>query len=260
MTNIISVWNNIERPMIQFMEEVKAKRLERERIDRIIQRQNVVLPLLLTFRQTRQSHIKVPTDADIVCMPPFAALIESDQEDGLTAESFGDAISLLPQLCIQWWVDCDKFLYTLLPQASASECEFRLELATTLFECGGCSIPISYPRILAHKCMTDLEWLQKDPVLMLDESMRRFQSLGCLPYNLGGNWCLYHHKAATLAAGIIQACGMDPQITTLTQMDEKDVMFSDKCIHHLFRDSSEKYVYFMNWRVAVCLPVHSSLT
>lgn len=49
----------------------------------------------------------------------------------------------VPALCIQWWIDQEKFLYTLLPQQT-SKYEFRLGLATTLFECGCCPVPIPY--------------------------------------------------------------------------------------------------------------------
>lgn len=234
--------------MVQFMEDVRTKRVERQRTDVIIERQNVVLPLLLAFRQTRESHIKVPVDADIVCMPPFATIIESDSDDDVTPESFGDAMAQLQTWCNKWWIDQDAFFYSLLPPTT-SDYDHRLELATTLFKCVGCAKPISYPRILAHECMTNLDWLHVDKNLMGVESLRRFESLGSLPYNYGGYWCEYHHKAAEISAGIVEACGMDPKTTTLSDMDEKPVRFADQCKHELFR--KEKYRNFMSWRAAV---------
>lgn len=237
--------------MTQLMEQVKIGRLQHERMDKIIERQQALLPLLLAYRQNVDPHEIVPSNADIVRMPPFAAIIESDLENSLSAESFHEAMLQLPALCSQWQKRQNKLLHELLP-ASSSGPEPRLELATTLFQCGGCFHAIPYPRILAHKCMTDLEWLHKDPAFKYGSTLRRFRSLESLPFNHGGNWCSYDHKAANFAAGILQACGMDPETTTSTEMDEKQVMFADKCTHRLFRHHKQNYRYYMNWRMAVC--------
>src|SRR6202041_900078 len=118
----VTVWNNIKASMIGFMEEVRTKRLERERIDCIIKRQDILVPLLEAYRQTRTPEEVVPRNGDIMCMAPLDVVLESDRNSEVTAESFTDALAQLPELCIKWREDTDNFLLSLLLAPETDGC------------------------------------------------------------------------------------------------------------------------------------------
>jgi len=186
-------------------------------------------------------------------MAPFAAIIEAGRDVEVTPESFTDAISQLPELCLKWRSEKDEFLLSLIPSSEGDNGNIIkrpkavLQLATTLFRCQACLKPISYPRILSHGCMTAVCWAWMGTPLLGGELLRRFTS--CFPWNYGGDWVAYDKTATAFAVGLLEASGSDPRVTTAQQMDARNLRFVCPCRRD--RVLFSEFRYFMNWRFAV---------
>jgi hypothetical protein len=232
------------------MEEAKAQRLERERVDLITKRQKLLISLLEAYCRTRDANEIIPKVGDVVLMPPFAAILESDSEVVVTTHSFADAMHQLPDLCAKWRQEKDEFLLSLLPapvhNANIKSPKKLLELATTLFECKACYQPISYPRILSHKCLTDDSWAWR-----MGKEIRQYSSMSHFPWNFGGVWLVYHEEGAKYAAEVLKACNMNPAATTAEEMDSRNMRFVCECEYAELIRALPDIRHFMDWRKAV---------
>lgn len=233
------------------MEDVQIGRIRNERIDLIIGRQELLLPLLRAYRQSRTPQEIVPGDGDIVLMAPFAEILESDDTVVVETRDFSSAISLLPELCAKWREETDQHLLSLFPE-SAARAKSDLNLATTQFSCSGCRNPISYPRILSHKCMTENSLSRYMDSAMHRHLKRRFCSAESFPFNREEYSLNYDTKAAEAASNILQACGDNPFTTTAAHMDRssRTVRLTCDCTFGPLAHRMKAHP-LMNWRRAV---------
>lgn len=119
------------------MEEVKAKRVERECVDKIIARQGILLPLLKAWRSTYSPTEVLPRYPDIVHMTPFSMIIQNPDNGELYEDSYVDAVAQSPRLCAEWRDEKGEVLLSLFPAPAVTE-RAVLELATTVFSCDSC--------------------------------------------------------------------------------------------------------------------------
>lgn len=247
------IWSNIKQPLIDIMAELRDKRMKKERISALVQRQKVVVTLLKAYTLKRPITEVIPGPADICNMDEFKAIIEDTPVDvEVNQESFEQAVARLPVLIDEWRAAKDAELICIMNEVTASESQSyistpditrqQLELATTFFKCKVCHTTITYPRILVHGCTHDLRytWRDTDPRSVL------WQSLGDETWNLGGDRVGFDKRAHPAARQVVECCQKNPDIATAREMDELDPRL--ECTN-CFDTGSGRLV--MGWRVAV---------
>ncbi|KDQ60885.1 hypothetical protein JAAARDRAFT_77035 [Jaapia argillacea MUCL 33604] len=84
------IWLNIKDGIIEFMQDLKEKRLNRERRERIHLRQKVVKTLLDQYSRTRPYEEIHPGLADVCLMEDFKKVIDLPEDAEVTEASFGE--------------------------------------------------------------------------------------------------------------------------------------------------------------------------
>ncbi|KAF9530615.1 hypothetical protein CPB83DRAFT_892575 [Crepidotus variabilis] len=160
-----------------------------------------------------------------------------------------------------WRNDIDNYLIDLLPLPRPAESNVSdLNLATTFFKCHFCTEPITYPRVLVHKCLrtrndsgsardkvVETEELTRkvndvdgedDPQRQSDtyreprphrtisirsvfSKMHEFYPTGLYP---GRKSVVFDEESHRFAKSIILACRKDPRTVTLKEMQASDIL------------------------------------
>ncbi|KAF9484130.1 hypothetical protein BDN70DRAFT_917980 [Pholiota conissans] len=106
-----------------------------------------------------------PSTSTLAKMEPILSIIKTikgnDDEDVTKARLVSGAADFIPDFLRAWRSEADEFLcHLLIGKATAAtsvdktvDSTAPLKLATTFFKCRFCTNPISYPRILMHKCL-----------------------------------------------------------------------------------------------------------
>lgn len=108
-----------------------------------------------------------------------------------------------------------------------------LRLATSWFKCSAQCGLIDYDRTNAHGCLFYQRGQQNAA------TNAYINQMGVQPWNLGRDGLSYSVAAAELATKLIQACGKDPSVTTMEEMDELNPR-----VAHLHKDN----VVVTTWR------------
>jgi hypothetical protein len=128
------VWSNIKDTMVQFMQEIQTKRMQKERSVLIRERQQALVKAVKDYARTRPIDEPIPGAADIYEMEKFRAVWKDLPEDiKVTSESFREAMEDFPAICEQWRAEKTQELLALV-QKSQEGRNPALELATTTFE------------------------------------------------------------------------------------------------------------------------------
>jgi hypothetical protein len=245
--------------LVKGLTKIRFDRLQNERVALFEQRMNDLLPLVRQYYETRPTEELVPQPPDICNLEPFRKLIMTSTADtNLTAESFQPLVSILPQLTAEWSKRNDHFLVNLVPTNQALrklkvEQTARLHLATTFFRCYWCIEPIGYPRILQHKCLLECHGPPKTKEARADEFLRACGTRG-VPWNYGDGQVQFDVEAAVRVRVILDACGMDADVTTASEMDVLEHWFECLCCSGEERGSR----LVMSWRNAVRSGVNSA--
>jgi hypothetical protein len=249
------IWNNIKQPLVRILEELKEKRLAVERVDTLKKRRLLVIALLESYAQRRPVTEVIPGPADVYNMVEFKTIIEDTSMDvEVYASSFRHAMDLLPQLVADWRTEKDAELVRIIDQdtlpfrsqrnnSSATNDYSQLGLATTIFQCKVCQAPISYPRILVHSCVH----ARRNSLYPFDDPHSKvWRDLNDEPWNFGGDRVGIDLRGKPAASLVVRSCGLDPDTTTATEMDDLDARF--ECLG-CYDDLCGRLI--MGWRVAV---------
>jgi hypothetical protein len=252
------VWSNIKDTMVEFMQEIKAKRVEKERSELIRERQQALVKAVKDYALTRPIDEPMPGAADIYEMEQFKAIWNDTPDDvKVTSESFQEVMAEFPAICEQWREDKARELLSLVPGSPEGR-KSTLELATTTFQwfvqyflrrCSRsnngisymCADTVSYPRILIHRCMRKLSSCYNDHD---DERSQHFLNMGSEPWNFTGKRMTFNVSSPLVA--VIRACGLDPDVTTTQEMEEADLWV--ECLR-----CSGNGQLVMGWKTAVCV-------
>ncbi|TFK68225.1 hypothetical protein BDN72DRAFT_960384 [Pluteus cervinus] len=97
------IWANIKPEIIKFMEEMRIKRLARERSELIVRRKQMAITLLRAYKNRHLPCTEVmPEPLDFCEFPEISALIEAPSDAELTADSFETVIPQLKELMQRW--------------------------------------------------------------------------------------------------------------------------------------------------------------
>ncbi|KAF5385100.1 hypothetical protein D9615_001049 [Tricholomella constricta] len=171
------VWSNIKGPIIDFMEEMRVKRLAREHAQLVVDRKPSAIA---NFRDYKNQHLPLtdimPEGLEFCDFPPVKTILEQPTEVAVDESSFSDIMPLIPDLILEWrnsldtqlievikkedatarirgpyrlmmsilWdgyddYDDDDRSYSPRPPLDEDTLPDMLKLATTVFECGACS-------------------------------------------------------------------------------------------------------------------------
>lgn len=231
----MEVWDNIKNELVDFMREIKETRLEKATVNAIRRRLEHAKPLLVAYVAKQPAFTITPSLADLYHVPElhgiFARPVDDNERDDVTEDEIAHAFRRLPQLSKQWREDNLNFLAGLLPRLASNTRSKKgakmdpadvswLSLATSFFSCTYCkkSPCISTGRvwhafnILAHRD-TPYSVDQRDtPIATIA------WTAGSVSWN-HNNRVVFDNQAFEAAGRIITLCGLDPQHTTVAEMD-----------------------------------------
>ncbi|EPQ54810.1 hypothetical protein GLOTRDRAFT_139298 [Gloeophyllum trabeum ATCC 11539] len=253
------IWNNIQGPLIKWMEEKKLQRLEHDRIEAMLMRDAMAADLYEEWLRTQSPVEAYPSIADVLLMKEFNDIILQPADIDVTAADFAPAMGALPRLVEEWREKTGLKLCELMSREEGQDEEAlnvprRLELATTIFRCTSCRDFINYPRALSHKCLTRPRYANpkrgycaKEAGEKQSDLMLRWGTLEHEPWNYDGNGLLFADKASDLVKQLVESCGLDPDTTTREEMNERNDRFA--CMTCVTGGSRPHTV--MSWNTAV---------
>ncbi|KAF7374995.1 F-box domain-containing protein [Mycena sanguinolenta] len=228
------IWKNIEAPLVELLTDLKAKRLAAVRARIMRERRLFAAQVYNKFREALPPDVVCPAKIDVLQTEPFRVVIEDtpvdpEVEDILTEESFTAAISSLPEFSADWRQRKEEELVKIMQKIRPDSVKADLHLATTFFTCSPTNpvmprmplkirVPLSIPAplslstILVHPSTMAMRSGVWDP-----DSLER--TLTEEAWNAAGRVRL-HEQAQRNARFVVEACGLDPDITTSTEMDD----------------------------------------
>ncbi|KAG5716212.1 hypothetical protein E4T56_gene10745 [Termitomyces sp. T112] len=210
------IWSHIRPEVIDFLQEIRVICSQKERKELIQSRMIILYPKYDDYLNTQPRRFPLPGFADICGEAPFRSLIFSTPADNDFTLSDSDRLKdYFAEACKTWFESRSHALEALLP----SECP-RLDTAAAFFRCQWCKEPISYPRILKHKCLIISQANFKpsgDNVELYDLAVASER-----PWNFGGDQVEFDEEAAECARDIIAVCGADPREVSAEVMNELD--------------------------------------
>lgn len=304
LKNSSTVWGRIKGPILEFMAEMREKRLLRERAELILERKNTAAQFLRTYKNARLPYTEImPERLDFSEFPPIKAILELPSEVDVTEANFAPILPQLPELIegwrskinqqmiqtmktnesvarqhasisrmmLLWGEDPDDMDLPELESSSSTETDeeaaVRMKLATSVFQCNTCTeynwwheddetssgsgsnsksnssfgvsgwsesdessmsfndiIPLFYPDVLGHVCLTRAphrfwSWGKRvDACKRLDSMTKIRRKWTSRPLRLDKTIGRY-------AESVVKAAGLDPETTTVEEMDALDVTF-----------------------------------
>lgn len=239
--------------VIAYVENFKAKRLERERETLALARRVPAMEFLRSYKNTLLPMTDIlPDPADFWAFPEVQAIRYLPLDVGVTSASFDHLIPLMPDIISRWRTEIhDKFASKRLPVDAIAR-----KLASTVYRCAGCVKdrlrpiePLFYPLVLGHRCntsksgyttgalfLTDMDFVPRfGEGAMLSETQRERT-----PHTLRFE---YDETLSRLAKEVIVVCGQDPTIITAEDMDKLDARVGCLSCIEWDRDDSSEGVY-----------------
>ena len=97
------VWNNIKPSILEFMEKMRAKRLEREFNTLVLKRKGLAMRALQTFKNSRIADDEImPEGPDYCNFEPIKELLHRPVNEEITVDSFNAITPDLPALIDSW--------------------------------------------------------------------------------------------------------------------------------------------------------------
>ncbi|KAF9466237.1 hypothetical protein BDZ94DRAFT_1306244 [Collybia nuda] len=204
------VWKNIEGPMTAFMEDIKAERLERLRLEIVTKRRQL-------FRKYLESSClfsRVPV-VEASQFEPIRDLIENSPIDyNLTTTDFEPFQCSLVAFSGDWAASKEPTLLQLVQKSLVAPLvPTVLKLATTFFQYSLFDEPIHAQDVLIHPSLFQRNW---QPSAALQ---RLFQDFNQATWNLG-NRLSFHEPAFLAAQAVLASCNVRPPYhLTAAEMD-----------------------------------------
>ncbi|KAJ7756437.1 hypothetical protein DFH07DRAFT_959085 [Mycena maculata] len=212
------IWKNIKTPLIEFLTEKKKERLELQHHRTMRERHLLAGSAYGNWLKTFPPDAIFPPKIEVVTAEPFRAIIEiTPIEEKLTEQSFAGALSQVPAFSDDWKRRKDEELLEIMEEHVPNSVEADLHLATTFFMCSGSPEPVGYPRILVHSRASSYKY--NDRPGGIDPTIKLYFHEDCWNADrlIGFNTAAFRNARA-----VIEACGLDPDVTTAAEMDEID--------------------------------------
>ncbi|KIL71424.1 hypothetical protein M378DRAFT_19760 [Amanita muscaria Koide BX008] len=283
------IWSNIQGPILQFMTEMREKRILREQKEVVMRRKRTATTVLQEYKNGRLPYREVmPEAVDFCDMPPVKAIIDQSLDVPVDATAFSHLITQFPQLFDSWRNKIRLQLAELLKRSgelqfffddeldiASPDCGLRkvpetdsealemLNLASTIFICKECGPalftfldmsldrPIFYPEVLGHICLTRRYSYGLLPSDPTDPSL----DLGSTPALKRASWhtrpLMLSSTLRSMAEELIADSGLDPQTAEASDMDNKNLFYA--CLRcHQHQDTGDIIAPVYKWRDAIC--------
>jgi hypothetical protein len=214
---------------------LKTARLAEARARILRERRQLAASVYKKWKETHPPDAILPPKIDAVSNEAFRVVIEDtpiEPEEKVTEESFADAISQLPLLAAEWNRCKINELVQIMNKVVPDAGEDDLRLASTFFSAlpsgyHSTSAAIGYPRILVHSMASTIIWAEH-----IDEDASPLQQCLTADFWNAGNRIQFHEQAFRTMRSVIEACGLDPDVTTTTEMNEIDPRVECLNCHH----------------------------
>ncbi|KAF8912071.1 hypothetical protein CPB84DRAFT_1841774 [Gymnopilus junonius] len=291
-------WDKIKHKILPALEYLRQENKRRQ----LISSYNWRLRDLATKVESTTSKIMkppvFPPISQYARTEPFRSLIKDDTiSNSDLLRRLVEHESQIATIATSWKDNTDRFLRKLLQESSnivGSDVD-PLHLAVTFFKCGFCDDPITYPRILMHRCLRDRPYEneenenkedtkedsrsqegddedevdEEDNELSANDDMEEVAPV--TPESVwadisswyGSTWdevndqIFVDDEATGFAKAVVKVCGEDPDTLTFSAMEEKDTRLECvRCTAKAKQKTRNRLV--MNWKMAILhdLEVH----
>ncbi|KAF7337538.1 F-box domain-containing protein [Mycena sanguinolenta] len=234
-------WNTIQPEMVKYMEQMKAKRLEREYVALVTERKAMAAKVLRTFKRSQLPWTEVmPGPLDFSEFSKIKDIISQPASVTVDEQTFEALLPDFPAMIANWRKGLLQHMvaaYKRDSNANAAHAdnviENRLQLAISVFKCGSCGDgsnpffddlifgyqrqnrcqPLFYPKMLAHRCLTRVA--DYSAMMYLNGELSR----DCA---WRSNVLKFDARTSEIAEKVVRACGMDPETATVEDMDAAD--------------------------------------
>ncbi|KAK7030878.1 hypothetical protein VNI00_013988 [Paramarasmius palmivorus] len=157
------IWTNIMPSLVQFLEKKKTANLEHEKKLALAERLRLLGRVYHSF--CLKSAEVLPPIGDVMLhfkSEPIHRLLWDARWDKELTETEGSEVlgAVLPQIASSWLQEKERALLALMPLGSTIA---QLRSITTIFKCRACSEPLWVPRVYAHRCLTEADYLYPLP-------------------------------------------------------------------------------------------------
>ncbi|KAJ6520163.1 hypothetical protein C8R45DRAFT_51161 [Mycena sanguinolenta] len=228
-------WNTIEPEMVKYMEQMKAKRLEREYVALLAERRTMASKVLRTFKRSQLPWTDVmPGVPDFHEFPKIKDIISQPASVTVDEQTFEALLPDFPDLIATWREGLLQHMVATYKRDSNADAvqadnvlEDRLKLATSVFKCNSCGgsnitddffgtshrqcQPLFYPKTLAHRCLTRVSGYSA-MMFMNDSRDCAWRS----------NLLKFDTRTSEFVEKVVRACGIDPETATVEDMDAAD--------------------------------------
>ncbi|KAJ7657980.1 hypothetical protein B0H17DRAFT_1097534 [Mycena rosella] len=237
-------WKTIKPEMLNYMQQMKAKRLAREHAALVVERRAIATKVLRTFKRSQLPWTDImPGAADFCDFPEIKTVLKQPAEVEVDEHSFESMLPAFPGMIATWREEAVKQLVLTRKrgckedaQEDDDEIKTRLKLATSVFKCNSCGDddgdsyfgdiqsfddgfglgvrcrPLYWPRVLAHRCLT------RAP----DYAMLLMFMDGARDVPWRASILSVDTRVAGIVKKIVEACGMDAATTTVDDLDAAD--------------------------------------
>ncbi|KAJ7283261.1 hypothetical protein C8J57DRAFT_1291965 [Mycena rebaudengoi] len=198
------IWKNIEAPLIEHLTGLKTARLAEARARILRERRQLAASVYKKWKETHPPDAILPPKIDAVSNEAFRVVIEDtpiEPEEKWNRCKINELVQIMNKV---------------VPDAGEDD----LRLASTFFSAlpsgyHSTSAAIGYPRILVHSMASTIIWAEH-----IDEDASPLQQIQ------------FHEQAFRTMRSVIEACGLDPDVTTTTEMNEIDPRVECLNCHH----------------------------
>lgn len=228
-------------PMITFMEQVKAERLEKIRLNAVKSRRE----LFRTYLESSDLFADVPV-VEASQLDPIRDLIENSPSDYKLTMTLFEPFKCPLVAFYNSWAASKKQVLLQLVQKSSIPSKLNLALATTFFRYGENDEPIHAQDVLKHpNLFPRYNWGSQ-----LSTAQRElFNDFGHATWNFNNS--LSFHEPAVLAARLVlSSCApkVNPDLATADELDQWNPLLEcTACYDNILGR------LVMTWRQAVCL-------
>jgi hypothetical protein len=222
LSQTLIVLHQVDGFIKSFMENVKAKRLRKERDTLLVERLPILRKIYNSCVETYPVNSIIPRASDIFLDPVVQDLFfRSPLSTTFTEKDLETVGAFFPDIVLRWRYKTEEKLMNMMMIPSQNVSESLLQLATTIFSCRLChNEPLTYPRVLIHRCAVSYHGTAATDG---DQGVVR-RLLDCTYWNAGNFISFDTQKIASLSEAI-KLCGLDPKSVTREDMDKQNPIF-----------------------------------
>ncbi|KAF8716073.1 hypothetical protein AX14_012443 [Amanita brunnescens Koide BX004] len=280
------IWSNIQGPILEFMAKMRKKRIDGENQEIIMQRKRAAMTVLQEYKNDRLPYSEImPEAVDFCDMQPVKSIIDQPLDVSVDAASFLHLIPEFQSLFATWRNGIHLQLCNLLKQPEEPDLYYdifglvsleqtrcvpktdkealeMLSLASTVFACMECGAvlstlfgvyfkgPLFYPEVLGHTCLTRAF---SSPFMFTDYPVDPSTELRRQPVMQRTKWSprflTLNDDMRIIAEALIEESGLDPNMATATDMDERNLFYACWLCVSPHNDDFTAPVY--KWRDAI---------